>query len=311
MFVIRETPGRGLGAFATEDIPAGTVILREQPVLQLLNQEWTNHNPNVCRSLMEAFDALDDAEKARIKELYAYIPDQLVTKVEHIVDTVLAQRKHDKGTSRNEYVNLVFQMTTNEWKILGLSYDTSALYLRLSRFNHSCSANALNYEESLPDGTQVKVVRARRHVRTAEEITIEYMTPWMEDRAGYLRRTWGFDCSCSVCDSSGNSGMDHATRAEYERTFRQIRENDEDNFRHEHSTPTQILLRHQRRAAALQTLGPSVFLMNELANGVKLYTSSGDQEKVVETLKALYRVMTIVCDEDDPYRLALQAKFGP
>ncbi|KAI1163036.1 hypothetical protein F5B18DRAFT_652126 [Nemania serpens] len=311
MFEIRQTPTKGLGAFATQNISTGTVILREKPVLKLPNLLWTSDDtPIPCSMLMSAFDALDEGQRSQVKELYARIPPVCIPGVVRMVDLVMSLRQHPTGTSRVDYVELMFIMSTNEWKNLRPDLDFSALYLQLSRFNHSCVANAVSDEVSSADASQLRSVRARRDIQAGEEITVEYMRPWAENRAAYLRGNWGFDCQCPLDVTGADSTMDQATRLQYENMFQQIRDNDEEAFQGTDSTPDQILTRHQRRVEALEFLGPSNDLLNEYAQGAKLYMEAGDKAKLDETLRALYRVTTVLNDENDPYRLALKSRFS-
>lgn len=260
---------------------------------------------------MHAYDDLDERQRSQVKALHAHLPSaQCLTGVIKMVEFITTRRLHTTNISRVEYVELMFIMSTNQWKNSRPELDVSGLYLQLSRFNHSCVANTISHEVPSADGSQVRVVQARTDIQAGEEITVEYIRPWTENRAVALRQTWGFDCRCPLCDTSEDSTMDHATRVQYERMFQQMRDNDEEAFQGTASTTEQIITRHQQRVEALEFLGYSNELLNEYSRGVTLYVDSGDYKKLDEFWRNLYRVMTIVCDENDPYRLALQQEFS-
>ncbi|KAI1113574.1 hypothetical protein F5Y14DRAFT_451940 [Nemania sp. NC0429] len=301
MFEIRETLTTGLGAFAKEDLSAGTVILREKPILRLPPLPWTSVNTFIpCSVLMHVFDALEEKQKQQIKELATVTPDKEVRhKVGLMVDVVLAQRKYKTSTSREEYVELMFQMTNNQWRHLRADDELNTLFIQLSRFNHSCVSNAVIHERILDDGSQVTILLARRNINAGEEITVEYVRPWTTSREGILR-DWGFLCQCHFCTT-----MDIVTRLLYVDVFKQIRDNDGETCRDTNLTPQQTIMRHKRRAKALEFLGPSNTLFNEYAQLAGMYKATGDVKGLNETMSALQRVMAITCDKDDTKRAIL------
>ncbi|KAI1199407.1 hypothetical protein F5X97DRAFT_322382 [Nemania serpens] len=311
MFEIRQTLTKGLGAFATQDIPAGTVILREKPVMQLATFPWTEVYSTVpCMVLMRAFDALDERQRAQVLELCSYIQPQCKSGVERMVQHCM-DRRPEHPASYADYVRLVFIMSTNEYTLtLPDESRVSALYLQLSRFNHSCIANTVIHDVPSADERQMGVVQARYDIEAGEEITVRYIRPWTSDRASALLKTWGFNCDCPLCNTSRDSPMDHVDRLRHERVFKEIRDNDEILFRHDYPTDEQRLTRHQRRLGALEYLGPSNELLNEYAVGYKLYEKAGDEVKVDETLLSLYEVMLLICEEDDPVRVAAKDRLS-
>ncbi|KAI1177738.1 hypothetical protein F4777DRAFT_576817 [Nemania sp. FL0916] len=155
----------------------------------------------------------------------------------------------------------------------------------------------------LSPGRFSRIVRARRNIRSGQEITVEYLNPWTEDKAIIFLEIWGFECQCRVCD-------DYTTRLQYERVFEEIRDNAEALFEGTDSTPEEVIARNESRIAALQLLGPSIDLVQELNLVIKLYNEAGQQGKVEQALRALYETMTVICDENDVTRQALQRRFG-
>eukprot|EP00747_Dinoflagellata_sp_TGD_P121198 gnl/TRDRNA2_/TRDRNA2_173390_c0_seq5.p1 gnl/TRDRNA2_/TRDRNA2_173390_c0~~gnl/TRDRNA2_/TRDRNA2_173390_c0_seq5.p1 ORF type:complete len:187 (+),score=15.25 gnl/TRDRNA2_/TRDRNA2_173390_c0_seq5:312-872(+) len=74
-----------------------------------------------------------------------------------------------------------------------------ALFTISSFFNHSCEPNAFGHPES-----NRLSIRAFRHVKAGEEITISYLDPDLlhqrtANRREFLAKTKGFCCGCERC----------------------------------------------------------------------------------------------------------------
>ena len=80
--------------------------------------------------------------------------------------------------------------------------ESSALYITISRINHSCSPNV--QWSYLEDKKTRKEVRVIRDVRKGEELLVDYITDresflLASQRKEILRIGWNFDCRCSLC----------------------------------------------------------------------------------------------------------------
>jgi hypothetical protein len=73
-----------------------------------------------------------------------------------------------------------------------------ALLPETSRFNHDCRPNSAYYFNS---ETLSHHVHAVREIRPGEEITISYLTPYLQthQREHKIQSQWGFKCSCNLC----------------------------------------------------------------------------------------------------------------
>lgn len=93
-------------------------------------------------------------------------------------------------------------------KILGIAETNSfqkGVFLKMSRFNHSCRPNA-EYFWNKDDNCQD--LRAIKKIDDGKEITISYIiglkNPLTRDgRRLHLKNTFNFDCQCEVCCLSG------------------------------------------------------------------------------------------------------------
>lgn len=72
-----------------------------------------------------------------------------------------------------------------------------------ARMNHDCRSNAMYYfdQERL-----VHYTHASRRIYAGEEITITYIDPLQTrlKRREAIKRSWGFDCSCSLCSAAND-----------------------------------------------------------------------------------------------------------
>ncbi|KAH8665024.1 hypothetical protein BGZ60DRAFT_432276 [Tricladium varicosporioides] len=78
--------------------------------------------------------------------------------------------------------------------------DHSIVVPETARMNHDCRPNAMYYFDRQ---TLVHYTQASRTINAGEEITITYIDPLQsrEDRRAAIVRSWGFDCTCSLCIS--------------------------------------------------------------------------------------------------------------
>lgn len=183
---ISVTEGKGFGVFACVDIPAGTVLLYEAPLITLIDT-GTRHDP-----LDVAVEALTPVQKASFLSLHVYTPN--------------------KNDSLNRSI-----VYSNGYSIMkGLA---TGVFETASRINHSCVPNS-HYEwiESKfgeDEGKERKVIGRmmfwnRFKLLAGEEVTVDY-----GHRKGQLKRIYGFDCTCGGCTESGSEAM--SSRSESER----------------------------------------------------------------------------------------------
>ncbi|KAJ7763144.1 hypothetical protein DFH07DRAFT_738990 [Mycena maculata] len=188
-YEIRATKNMGLGMFATRALEPGDLVLSERPVLVYPNG-FRSSNPGLSTS-MEEFEA-------------AFV----VAMDEMRAEDRIAYRKLAKGVDVPHAGDLVRIATANCFR-LPLSLpggpnkrwtigDYRAVYLDISRINHSCSPNTVA-DFDFPSFSMV--VRAAREIKPEEEISTTYVGTL--DRSKAQRRqllAFCMDaCGCSVC----------------------------------------------------------------------------------------------------------------
>jgi hypothetical protein len=171
MYVLKDVEGKGKGLVATEDIPKGTRILSEKPVittprLQLDDQSLKSH-------ISQQVDALSEVQRKAFLSLHNLYPYQNIA-------------EQSVGIIR-----------TN-----GLLIETNGIaggvFLEACRINHSCDNNAQkNWNERIEQHT----VQALRDIPKGEEITIYYLghDTNRKERQDKLQQKFGFICSCRLC----------------------------------------------------------------------------------------------------------------
>ncbi|CAK9027846.1 unnamed protein product [Durusdinium trenchii] len=167
--VARERPfefvkeeGRGLSARAKRDLSLGDVVLIEQPVLAVENNgkgdEWKE-------DLHSRYEALSEERQSQVWNLH----DACLQKPEKSLEGIL-------------FTNCI-------GRNLPVRFD-AALFLELSRFNHSCSPNLEQTWNA--DTGEVRLVAAEP-VKAGEELCTHYVELRL-DRAERRQR-----CECPAC----------------------------------------------------------------------------------------------------------------
>ncbi|TID19761.1 SET domain-containing protein 5 [Venturia nashicola] len=94
------------------------------------------------------------------------------------------------------------RINTNAFTVNMGSFQTADFFWGVlpetSRFNHDCRPNSAYFFNS---ETLSHHVHAVRKIRPGEEITISYLTPYLQthQREHKMSTQWGFKCSCSLC----------------------------------------------------------------------------------------------------------------
>lgn len=170
LFEVRQSEGRGFGAFALKNISKGTVILREEPVLRI-NKKIHDITYDDAEA---AFTRLSPRDQEKVLELH----------------------EDHKGLYDSKFHRI---LRANAFGQAGPSGEktSTALFLQTSRFNHSC----------LPSASKIRNgVAAEKDIQANEEILISYADDIYElltakQRRVLLQRNYGFTCSCIACRS--------------------------------------------------------------------------------------------------------------
>eukprot|EP00931_Biecheleriopsis_adriatica_P054758 TRINITY_DN32263_c0_g1_i1.p1 TRINITY_DN32263_c0_g1~~TRINITY_DN32263_c0_g1_i1.p1 ORF type:complete len:541 (+),score=114.71 TRINITY_DN32263_c0_g1_i1:55-1677(+) len=234
-FVQSVGPGKGGGILATAFIPSGTVLLQDRPIITIKadefavgRREWKG--PSVIKYdrrhelIKQKFEKLAPAEQETFLSLEDTITnnssnrqvvdrlhqdekiglswDKLYSLTSIRASLILPGLQDGTGFKSPEGIFTTNSLPTRD-------RDESAVYPRISRFNHSCANNAV-YRWSEKLGAQI--VMAVRDIKPGTEICVSYFNCRFRKRAERHDRTllsWGFRCQCEACEIPA-SRIDHA-----------------------------------------------------------------------------------------------------
>ncbi|TDZ19269.1 SET domain-containing protein 5 [Colletotrichum orbiculare MAFF 240422] len=187
LFRTRPSGTKGRGIFATEYIPAGSLITQEPPIL-FLDRNWIEAvSSEQVRTAMQTLsvEELPRTTREIFRELYA-----------GPVQDNLQNRMWTNGYS-------VSGGPVPQWPGLDDESDLGmvAVHANISKINHSCRPNAAAQWDW---DALAHSLYAARDIAADEEITISYINPFLtlRYRQEYTNSTLGFECACSQCKAA-------------------------------------------------------------------------------------------------------------
>lgn len=175
LLLIKPADEKGLGVFADEPIPAGALILTDNPIIKIQKQPYDVTEEDIAGQL----ELLNLEKRAEYMSL-------------------------SPGRETDESIGLRI-LKSNQF---ATSRAWPCVCLRLSRFNHSCIPSAeWNWNESKGKFE----VYAIRQIAEGEELYFCYhgrfdaMT--REQRQRVTESAWGFTCTCRACSRQGQSAQ--------------------------------------------------------------------------------------------------------
>ena len=183
---VRNTKAKGLATFATSFIPPGSLIFGEHPVI------LAPYLPGVSVPIADIYT-----------KIFESLPELSLALV-----SSLATLHQDDGRSKSASLSFYENIIKTNSVVINLMNPTDgphpellahrALFLRLSRCNHSCEPNAT---WSWDAQTLRLTLSALRPISPQEEITISYIAPPKNQTAlrEELKFSYGFDCICEKC----------------------------------------------------------------------------------------------------------------
>jgi hypothetical protein len=207
LFELRETEHKGLGLFAIAQIPLGTRILCEEPLLKISDDGMHLVWGPYCR--------LGNAQKAQYDSLHPFQPQgtdfaqiSRLRLIDHNDDTMDDEDVED-AVAEHVCVMSIFAINN-----IQVPPKELAVYATASRLNHSCTPTVhATFNSSL----QKLTVHAVRDIQPNEELLITYLGAkgHYVDRATRvqrLRANYGFTCHCEAClNTSGKSDANRVT----------------------------------------------------------------------------------------------------
>lgn len=162
---MKELPGKGKGLVVCADIPEGTRILCEKPLLTIQSM-----SPEALElGLATKLKAMTKTEQRQFFSLHNNFPGKYV---------------------------LSGILKTNGLPC-GPGSPVGAIYPTICFINHSCLPNSHNNWNSQAEHETIHAVRP---IKAGEEITISYDHggPYAA-RQAFLEQAFGFDCQCTTC----------------------------------------------------------------------------------------------------------------
>ena len=201
MFYKEESvPGKGMGCIAIKDIKKGSLVLRESPQLVLTDQMVADYD-NLDHAVIESFLEMSKEQQERYLELHNNYDVACIEDSDNWSDGMKNDYKAVMPTLMT-FPNISLHWAFEVWGIYKTNTFTDGVYLRMSRFNHSCQPNAEIFANQ--DANDATDVRALRNIKEGEEITICYTDSdkslWSrEERRAELKHVYNFDCNCEGC----------------------------------------------------------------------------------------------------------------
>lgn len=168
MYSIQDVPGKGMGLVATQNIPIGTRILSEEPIITA------------------------PEDKPDSKALRAYLSKQVDALPSEQRQAFLSMSNIYAKDSGPKYLGII---RTNA---LPFGDDKSGIFLHACRINHACDNNA---QKGWNENTKRHTIYALKNIEKGEEITIYYLgiTNNRNTRQEALQRKFAFTCRCRLC----------------------------------------------------------------------------------------------------------------
>lgn len=215
---VRSAGAMGRGLFATVDIPIGTRILVESPLV------WVPLSPTPYQEFCQTLASMDEANKKDLMDLHCNTRLLNRNLAFNLFDQVRSEDPQAKIDLRDDdflnVVKLFATFCTNAVTTTEGEEDTaSAVYPIFSNINHSCTPNAFVLYSS---ENKQQTLYAGCDIRAGQQILVSYLggdedflTSWQ--RLERTRRYWNFACTCGRCLDPTITDMECARRYELRR----------------------------------------------------------------------------------------------
>lgn len=173
MYIVEDVPGKGKGLVATRDIPKGTKIIAEKPIVTV------------------------EQSVASIQQLEDHIHQQVSSLKKDQVQGFMSMT--DAFPHSNSEKTPFGICRTNALPMP--ERDAVGIFPQACRINHACDPNAQNYWN---DYSGQLTIHAIKDIQRGEEVTICYLQSFSNRRTrqAELQRGFDFTCSCSLCSLS-------------------------------------------------------------------------------------------------------------
>ena len=180
----------GMSTYTKEDIPAGTIIIREKMknihTLTRLSDEY-------------AFALIAEMLKTYEDQFKKLVPFELDATIDINYETI--RDKHEKYLpflSREEVI-----IAYAKYKRNAFSFHMNPGFLfYATKLNHSCMPHVKYY----PSDNNMMVFETIRPIKANDEVFDSYINSWLpyEERQQLLMKRYGFKCRCEKCKKGSN-----------------------------------------------------------------------------------------------------------
>lgn len=197
-FTLKSLPGRGIGVVATRLIPAGSIVLKEEAILNVPDPLTKGVSLDFITNIVDHYTKLPATKRQRVLDLYAYTRPAQESNIRDFLNTTSGDCKLTEAQV-NFVIRLHSVFATNSFEKTIPSHGS--LYLGASRFNHSCLPNC-DYAHTSKDNLTIITVCSSRDIQPDEEITVPYMNIYKsrDKRRAFTKFVCGFLCNCPACD---------------------------------------------------------------------------------------------------------------
>ncbi|KAK5688847.1 hypothetical protein LTS10_000826 [Elasticomyces elasticus] len=170
LYKLKQSPGKGLGIFATQHIKPGTTIMRHRVLMKVYKPD---HRPPDEALVVAAYNFLDNSQKESFLRLHE------------------GSRPYSSKVMRIYMANSFRSCTEFSNYVLP----------KMSRVNHSCTPNTEKAADD--DDKNVEILVAAKSIAKGEEIFLGYLgfpsSMTRTVRTKLLSARYGFDCDCLAC----------------------------------------------------------------------------------------------------------------
>lgn len=200
-YTIKPVQSKGIGMVATVDIRRGARIMAEASLFT-----W-----QAAPKAMRAFSSRN-AHKFFVRE-----QNRILT----AVGKLTPEQKAEFFTLHNCRTpdSAIGICNTNAFEV---NEPELGIFLLLSRINHSCNSNTYwSWNKHIGK----MVLHAIRDIAQGQEITVGYLEDDMtlSERQRDLKKDWGFECDCALCNLSSDQMVEHDRRIKEIRDMSKVR----------------------------------------------------------------------------------------
>ena len=218
-FIVKESPGKGRGLFATRKIKEGQVILEEDPLIIFRRgrsvAEFANHHYwKLNKDTKDQILRMHDPAK-NFKGLDSKIVDELISKDDG--------RQLWKEAESPELIKIFRIVCHNSFSLKG--GDDCGLFSLICLINHSCNPNSrptwLNGDSKRQQLRALKTIEKDEEINVSYKGEVKFQYGTRDLRRQQLYEAMVFLCQCPECSLEGEA------LGEKERMREEIREKEE------------------------------------------------------------------------------------